>query len=425
MNNQSSTPQPRIPEKKQSLLSRIKATLFGRYFRKHHSDTHSFVKHSTLEQSFEGANDGQNKPKPRSKFKSDLKSIGFVLVVIFTTVGWFASSFIFSGDTSVETSELDTASQPRSTKIFSVQVMNSTAKSYTRTQKFAAQLQAVRRTKISTKINSTIKTVPVAMGQAVRKGTPIITLDPDVYPANLEKAKALLKKQEIMLNTIKRLHAKGSRSDTQLSDAQANHSTALANYISAKEQNDGITIRAPYTGVMESISTEIGEEVQNGTVVATLSDMATIKTLIYASEGQIDQIAMGQTVTLTLRNGKTLQGRVTRVGIRANEKTRTFPIEIHAKNTVNAKDGFTASAILKIGTMTAHKIPPSALTLKDNGTFGVRAVQNNKVIFYPVTIEQESNGDILVSDLPNKIQLITVGQEYVRAGDTVSVTVAP
>ena len=352
-----------------------------------------------------------------------VKSIGFVMVVILATTGWFASHFIVPSSVTVETSELDNARKPRSEKTFFVQAINSTASSYERTQKFSTKLQAFRRTKISTKIDSTVQTIPVAMGQTVKKDAPIITLKPGAFPANLARTKALLTKQEILLKTTQRLHAQKKRSDTQLSDAKANYNIALANYINAKEQNDGITVRAPYDGIIESIDTEIGEKVKNGQIVATISDITAVKTTVYASEKQIDQITMGQNVELSLRNGKRMQGYVARIAVRSNEKTHTFAVEIHAKNTVNAKDGLTASALLKIGTVTVHNIPTSVLTLSDSGEFGVRLVEYGKVSFYPVTIEQETDDGIFVSGLPNTAQIITVGQEYVRAGDNVSVTI--
>ena len=61
----------------------------------------------------------------------------------------------------------------------------------------------------------------------------------------------------------------------------------------------------------------------------------------------------------------------------------------------------------------------SVLTLDDSGVMGIRAVENSKVVFYPVTIVKDARDGMYVTGLPLKVDVITVGQEFVKAGDTV------
>ena len=69
----------------------------------------------------------------------------------------------------------------------------------------------------------------------------------------------------------------------------------------------------------------------------------------------------------------------------------------------------------------AHKIPPSVLTLQDDGTVGVKAInENNKVIFYPIKKEIDTIDGMWVSGLPESIELITSGQEYVSIGQIIN-----
>ena len=350
------------------------------------------------------------------------KSITFVVVIILATMGWFISGMYFGGQVTYETSILDDKENTKET-LFNVQVRNSTAELYSRKIKLAGQVNAIKRTDISTKINATVKNVPVITGKFVKKGDPIVVFKPSIYPAQLENAKAVLSKREIQLNSIKRLYAKKSRSKTQLNEAQAQYNTALSNYISAKEKADSITIRAPYDGIINAINVEIGEESKNGDVVASIGDTSILKTIIHVSENQIDAIKVGQDVTLTLRNKKTFMGKIVTIGNRSNAKTRTFPVEIHAQNTVRAKDGLSVTAEVNLGAITIHSIPASILSLNPDGVLGVRIVEGDVVRFKPVTIEQEKSTKILISGLPDTVQLITVGQEYVKDSDKVTVTV--
>ena len=61
------------------------------------------------------------------------------------------------------------------------------------------------------------------------------------------------------------------------------------------------------------------------------------------------------------------------------------------------------------------------MTLLDDGTVGVKAVDNeNKVIFYSTKTIKDTIDGMWVSGLPDKVNLIVSGQEYISIGDTVN-----
>ncbi|HHY48479.1 MAG TPA: hypothetical protein GYA10_01845 [Alphaproteobacteria bacterium] len=62
------------------------------------------------------------------------------------------------------------------------------------------------------------------------------------------------------------------------------------------------------------------------------------------------------------------------------------------------------------------------LTLDDDGVLGVRSVVNDVVEFHPVTIVRDTREGVWVTGLPPKIDIITVGQEFVQAGQKVNAT---
>ena len=65
----------------------------------------------------------------------------------------------------------------------------------------------------------------------------------------------------------------------------------------------------------------------------------------------------------------------------------------------------------------AHRVPPSLLTLNDNGEMGVRLVdEGDRVIFQTVSIIEDGPDGVWIAGLPPQIRLITVGQEYVSVG---------
>ena len=65
-------------------------------------------------------------------------------------------------------------------------------------------------------------------------------------------------------------------------------------------------------------------------------------------------------------------------------------------------------------------LPQSVLTLDDNGVLGIRTVEDgNKVAFHAVTIIKDTRDGVWVVGLPFKINVITVGQEFVQPGQIV------
>ena len=105
----------------------------------------------------------------------------------------------------------------------------------------------------------------------------------------------------------------------------------------------------------------------------------------------------------------------------AETSTRTFEITIEADNKdLSYKSGITTKIVIKGSELKAHKIPPSILTLLDDGTVGVKAVDNNKVIFYPTKTIKDTIDGMWVSGLPDKVNLIVSGQEYISIGEAIN-----
>ena len=68
--------------------------------------------------------------------------------------------------------------------------------------------------------------------------------------------------------------------------------------------------------------------------------------------------------------------------------------------------GTSAELILGTGEITAHDVPASLLTLADDGTVGVKAVDDsNRVRFHPVEIIGSTENGMLITGLPPTIRL--------------------
>ena len=59
--------------------------------------------------------------------------------------------------------------------------------------------------------------------------------------------------------------------------------------------------------------------------------------------------------------------------------------------------------------------------MQDDGTVGVKALnQKNYVVFYPIKTVKDTVDGMWVSGLPNQVNLIVSGQEYVSIGQQIN-----
>jgi multidrug efflux system membrane fusion protein len=98
--------------------------------------------------------------------------------------------------------------------------------------------------------------------------------------------------------------------------------------------------------------------------------------------------------------------------------TRTFEVEITVPNPDLAiRDGQTAAILVSADGARAHRLSQSALTLNNDGKLGVRIVgDGNIVAFMPIELVRDDIDGIWVSGLPDTVDVIVVGQDFVTAG---------
>jgi multidrug efflux system membrane fusion protein len=139
------------------------------------------------------------------------------------------------------------------------------------------------------------------------------------------------------------------------------------------------------------------------------------------TERDIGGLTLGQPGQAKLVTGQTLDGRVRFIATTAEASTRTFRVELEVPNRERTmREGVTAELRLPVAGSRAHRLTPAVLTLNDQGAVGVRAVGvDNKVQFHAAEIVGDGPQGVWVAGLPDKIDIIVVGQEFVREGQQV------
>jgi macrolide-specific efflux system membrane fusion protein len=199
----------------------------------------------------------------------------------------------------------------------------------------AGILQAQTRVDVGAQVSGQIKALHVQLGQRVRKGELLVSLDPELAQADVSQAEAALAQQRALLESRqvditaarregerqKRLAAAGAAAAQELEratdelaklEADAKGQSATLQRLQAEltrtQLRLGYTrITAPMDGVVVSLPVQVGQTViaiQITPVMLTLADLDTITVRTRVPEADIQSIRVGQLARFSTLSGE-------------------------------------------------------------------------------------------------------------------------
>ncbi len=345
------------------------------------------------------------------------KSTKLALGILLLLALWVGSGVLFS---SRETPEAATGGE---TGRFAVRVREIGAEPFTQHVLIRGRTEAIRAVELKAEVEGRVEDTPVEKGARVDAGSVICRLSADDRRARLNEARALMAQRRLEYDAARALAKKGHRSPTQVAQAKALYEAARAQVEQAAVVLEKTTIRAPFAGRIEDRPANVGDYLQKGGLCARLLDEDPFLVVGEVGENEVGALVPDAEATVRLTTGGRLTGRIRYIATTATERTRTFRIEVVVANPDHLlREGLSADIEVPVKTVKAHRISPSVLVLDDRGRLGVRTVDaRGRVAFYPVDILSDEGEDIWVSGLPDPARIITVGQEFVAAGQTVDI----
>ena len=261
-------------------------------------------------------------------------------------------------------------------------------------------------------------------GEMLKAGDLVIRIDIRDRKARQRQAKALVAQRLAEYRAASELSKKKLSSKTTVAKAQALLEAAKALLQGIELDMRHTRVTAPFAGIIERRFVEIGDYLDVGDPVAELLDLSEVVISGQASERDIGQLRTGMPAQLTLSGGQRLTGTVTFIAHASDSATRTFRVEVTASNkNLAVASGMTAKISLNMGTTPGHLLTPAVLTLDDEGRVGVKIIDSSsRVRFLPVDLILDTPDGMWLGGLPDTIELITVGHEFVSAGQQVTVS---
>jgi len=170
---------------------------------------------------------------------------------------------------------------------------------------------------VGSRVSGVLQTLNVSIGDRVDAGQVLARLDPTEFQARLDQANAALETAEVEerfaridLDRARELRERGVIPQSELDAAErrsqvaaAGLSQARANTRSAQIQLDYTVIRAPVSGVVASVSTQVGETVAASfasPTFVTIIDLDRLEIWAYVDETDIGRVEVGQAAVFTV-----------------------------------------------------------------------------------------------------------------------------
>jgi membrane fusion protein (multidrug efflux system) len=185
-------------------------------------------------------------------------------------------------------------------------------------------------------------------GQAVKRGQVLVRIDDsslrDAYisaRAALRSAEATAELARRNADRARRLNAAGAVADREVEDAETNATTtegqvadAKARLASAEKQLDKTVLRAPFDGVVASVTVSEGDVVQSGAELLSVLDPTTLRLEASVPAEDIAAVRPGTPVEFTVSGfeNRRFTGEVERVSPTVDPATRQVRVIVSLAN---------------------------------------------------------------------------------------------
>ncbi len=260
--------------------------------------------------------------------------------------------------------------------------------------------------------------VSAEVGDYKAAGSTLIQLEDDLELAAFKTAQVNYQKAQKDLDRYQSLYQEKSATDAQLENAKLVFQSAEAQFIVAKKNYDNTKISTPISGIVTSRPVNLGDYVNNKSVVAEVVDIATLKVIINVSEQDVFNLKVGDKVQVAtdVYPGTTFEGRIKTISDKGDQ-AHTYPVEVDLHNSKEhpLKAGMFAHVVFNsISNNKSLVIPRDALLgsvknaqvfLVENGVAKLRnLVLGNSSNNYLEVLKGLQPGDVVVVNGQNNLK---------------------
>ncbi|PSM19223.1 MULTISPECIES: efflux RND transporter periplasmic adaptor subunit [Nitratireductor] len=347
------------------------------------------------------------------------------VIVLAATAGWILTGEFSSVGSAIPERESQPAEDNKpavETPLRTVAVVVPPRTMHARTIRVSGTTEANKRTRLAARVGGIVSELPVEKGSPVDAGDLIMRLDAEGKVAAVDMAKAMLAQREAEAEAAERLAKSGNMAKLRLDGAQTALAQARSQLEGAEAELARNTVRAPFAGLVDRVAVEKGSAILQGAEIATVLSLDPILAVGQVSEHDLAELEIGNTATVRLVNGRSLEGTLRYISREASPQTRTFRVEIAIANPqLEIPAGMTAEISLRADKVQSVFLPRSVVTLSETGDLGVRTVTPQNIVdFVPIDLIDDTPQGLVLGGIPDDARIIVAGQDLVKTGDEVN-----
>lgn len=345
------------------------------------------------------------------------------IMVLVGFAAWTATGkFSSVGSAAPQAGAEPEAAPVQSAPVRTVAVVTPPRVMHARAIRLSGQTEADKRAVLATRAGGVIGALPVAQGDHVKAGDIVMTLDAEEKTAAVTSAKQVLAQREAEWKAMQRLVKTGNTPKLQADNARSALEAARSALEAAEAELDRNEVKAPFDGLVDRVTVELGSAVMQGAEIATILDLDPIVARGEVSERDLGHLKIGDKAEVRLVDGKTVNGAIRYISRDASAQTRTFRIEVAIPNESGALPaGMTAEIVLRAAPTDAVILPRSVVTLSARGDIGIRSVdKDNRVVFHAIDLVDDTPNGLVLGGIPADARIIVAGQDLVAEGDVVN-----
>ncbi len=291
----------------------------------------------------------------------------------------------------------------------------------------SGMVEAVRAASISPEMSAKISSIPVKVGQQVRKGQLLISLDSKVMENGLAELQKSLEMVVTTYNKQKELWDQGVGSEMQFLQVKNSKESLESKLATIKSQIEMTKIYAPFDGRIEKISMKVGELATPGRGIIDVVNLSSLYVNSEVSEAFMQTVNKGDSVTIEFPN---LPGVVKTIPIAykgdvINPQSRTFSIRVEIPNKgEEIKPNMLANVKIRVIHLKDAVVIPTALIRQDVEGSYVFVVQSTSAPaahkVYVKTGSSDGSITVVESGLVGGEMIISQGYNLVKDGHLVS-----
>ncbi|PAB60759.1 efflux RND transporter periplasmic adaptor subunit [Anaeromicrobium sediminis] len=323
--------------------------------------------------------------------------------------------------------------------------------SFTLQTALSGKISAIDEADISSKVSGTVQNVNVEIGDFVKEGNILISLEKTDFKTSLEEAQAsysmalasynnTLEKIKVAKANYRRmeeLYSQGAlskreleqaeleASDTNLELAKAKLLQSQATLTKVQNSYSDSNITAPISGFITAVNVSKGESISPSVPVVSISNIDPVKVETSVSGYLVNKLHKGDLVDVFIKSvdTKPFKGTINAISPAPSKDNLTYPIQI----TIENKDSLVKPGMFAEIVVSSDKkeniltIPSQAVVIKD-GEPVVFVIKDSTAYMKNIEVGLD-NGTLVevLNGLSENEEVVIKGQNYLEDGNQVKV----